>query len=107
MARKTKNKRPLSSSHSSSKANTTSTDVATDANTKGKAVINSDAADGAVPYNSILSDGARPEDWSTGSYPILSSLIAEAKGAASKAVVQFIKKQQEPLVRLWAYVTRN
>jgi Cdc6-like AAA superfamily ATPase len=47
---------------------------------------------------SIPPDGERPSGWTTGLYSQLKQLVRDAKGAASKPVVRFIKKQSVPLI---------
>ncbi len=37
-------------------------------------------------------DGERPRNWATGTWSALMNLVEEAKGVASKPVVQFVQK---------------
>lgn len=64
----------------------------TDADTDDEAGIESDTSEGSDPHISVPSDGQRPGGWTTGIYSTLKTLVTEAKGAASKPVVRFIKK---------------
>lgn len=64
----------------------------TDADTDDEAGIGSDTSEGSDPHISVPSDGQRPDGWTTGIYSTLKTLVTEAKGAASKPVVRFIKK---------------
>ncbi|KAH6856874.1 P-loop containing nucleoside triphosphate hydrolase protein [Chaetomium sp. MPI-CAGE-AT-0009] len=68
------------------------TDPGTDTAIDSESDIEGDAADSANSRISIPSDGGRPEGYTTGVYSSLRMLVAEAKGAASKPVVRFIKK---------------
>lgn len=85
-------------------SNTENTDVATDADADGETDIDSDDADDSDFSVDIPSDGDRPEDWITGAYSTLKSLVTGAKGAASKRVVRFIKKQSGPFAELFVPV---
>jgi hypothetical protein len=68
------------SNHDSNFDNSESADADTDTDT-----------DDAVSHVSVASDGHRPEGWTTGLYSTLKTLVKEAKGAASKPVVRFVK----------------
>ncbi|KAK3292157.1 uncharacterized protein B0H64DRAFT_364857 [Chaetomium fimeti] len=68
------------------------TDPATDTDTGGESDGDDDGPDGVDYHIDVPSDGGRPGGWRTGVYTTLKMVVAEAKGAASKSVVRYIKK---------------
>jgi len=53
----------------------------------------SDAGDVEDTQPTVSADGERPSSWKTALYSGLVRVVAEAKGAASRRVVRFVKKQ--------------